>query len=132
MRKSFFAMLAVTAGLAMTGLTTAPANALPVSKSAVSTQSDVIQVGRGEGRGFGMHRGGGRGFYHGGGFRNRGWHRGGGWRHRGWRGSRIIIGPSYGYRYGHGYGRGCHWLKRKAIVTGSRYWWRRYNQCRYY
>lgn len=27
--------------------------------------------------------------------------------------------------------RGCGWLKRKAYRTGSRYWWRRYNHCRW-
>jgi len=34
----------------------------------------------------------------------------------------------YPYYYG---GDGCYWLKRRAIVTGSHYWWRRYHACRY-
>jgi len=34
-------------------------------------------------------------------------------------GARISIGHS------------CRWLRHRAIVTGSRYWWRRYYQCRY-
>lgn len=25
---------------------------------------------------------------------------------------------------------GCEWLRRRAIVTGSAYWWRRYRICR--
>ena len=25
----------------------------------------------------------------------------------------------------------CYWLKRRAINSGSRYWWRRYNECRW-
>lgn len=41
-----------------------------------------------------------------------------GWRHRG---PRVVI-----YR---GY-RGCAWLRHRALVTGSRYWWRRYRWCR--
>ena len=28
-----------------------------------------------------------------------------------------------------GYGR-CEWLRRRALATGSSYWWRRYRQCR--
>jgi hypothetical protein len=32
-----------------------------------------------------------------------------------------------GYPY-YGYG-GCYWLKRKAIITGSPYWWSRYEGC---
>ena len=30
----------------------------------------------------------------------------------------------------HYYGHSCHWLKRKAYRTGSRYWWTRYRICR--
>lgn len=26
----------------------------------------------------------------------------------------------------------CEWLRRRAVVTGSRYWWRRYYRCRGY
>jgi hypothetical protein len=25
---------------------------------------------------------------------------------------------------------GCEWLRRRALLTGSRYWWRRYYACR--
>lgn len=33
--------------------------------------------------------------------------------------------------FGHYYHRsGCGWLKRRAVHTGSRYWWRRYAACR--
>ena len=24
---------------------------------------------------------------------------------------------------------GCEWLRRRAIATGSNYWWRRYRHC---
>jgi hypothetical protein len=28
------------------------------------------------------------------------------------------------------YDDGCYWLKRRAIYTGSPYWWNRYYACR--
>lgn len=65
-----------------------------------------------------------------------------GWRHKGWRGHRwrsrgwrygLYAAPFIGYgAYNYGYyGDGCQWLKRRAIYTGSGYWWRRYEACRY-
>ena len=35
----------------------------------------------------------------------------------------IFVGPSYGYV------SDCDWLRRRAIATGSSYWWRRYRAC---
>ena len=45
------------------------------------------------------------------------------------------------HRRHHGYGgpvvihrstsNSCYWLKRRALNTGSRYWWHRYQECRY-
>jgi hypothetical protein len=32
-------------------------------------------------------------------------------------------GPSYGFR------SDCGWLRRRALETGSRYWWRQYRDC---
>lgn len=29
----------------------------------------------------------------------------------------------------HSHSSGCAWLKRRAIHTGSRYWWNRYHDC---
>lgn len=60
------------------------------------------------------------------------------YRHRGhrhsrrWRGPRfgIYAGPAIYGSYRRGY-RGCGWLRQRAIYSGSRYWWRRYNACRY-
>ncbi len=45
------------------------------------------------------------------------------------RGFGVIIGSGFydGDYYG-GYG-GCAWLHERAIETGSRYWWRRYEDC---
>jgi hypothetical protein len=75
-----------------------------------------------------------------------GWHRGGGPRftfqsghrfggayfaprifHRRHVHRRIFIGaPVY---YGYYYDDGCYWLRRRAIYTGSAYWWSRYRAC---
>ena len=38
----------------------------------------------------------------------------------------IFVGD-----YGYGYGDDCYWLRRRALYTGSPYWWRRYYACRY-
>jgi hypothetical protein len=62
-----------------------------------------------------------------------------------WRGhhGRFHAGPRF-HRFGHFrrgrvfyggpvlvYGSGCAWLRHRALVTGSPYWWRRYRACRY-
>jgi hypothetical protein len=36
------------------------------------------------------------------------------------------------YYYDYGYYDDCAWLRRRAIATGSPYWWRRYEACIYY
>jgi len=42
----------------------------------------------------------------------------------------IFLGAPY-YYYGDNYyyGDGCYWLRRRALNTGSRYWWNRYYRC---
>jgi hypothetical protein len=47
-------------------------------------------------------------------------------RHFAW-GSGIGFWFYDGYYYGD-----CAWLRQRAIVTGSSYWWHRYNQCSYW
>ncbi|HJU29938.1 MAG TPA: hypothetical protein VJ740_00720 [Hyphomicrobiaceae bacterium] len=44
----------------------------------------------------------------------------------------LLAYGAYSYGYGgyYGYG-GCRWLKLRALETGSPYWWRRYEACRY-
>jgi hypothetical protein len=37
----------------------------------------------------------------------------------------VIGAPVYAYSYG-----GCGWLRHRALVTGSPYWWHRYRLCR--
>lgn len=49
-------------------------------------------------------------------------------RHRG--GVGIYVGPGYDYYYGD-YDDSCEWLRRRAIRTGSNYWWRRFRECVY-
>lgn len=43
-----------------------------------------------------------------------------------WRGPRYYEGRTYRYRRSP-----CGWLRRRAVETGSRYWWRRYRACIY-
>ena len=38
----------------------------------------------------------------------------------------FAFAPAY---YDYGYADGCYWLKRRAIYTGSGYWWNRYYGC---
>jgi hypothetical protein len=33
--------------------------------------------------------------------------------------------------YPYTYGDDCYWLKRRALYSGSAYWWRRYYACRH-
>jgi len=40
---------------------------------------------------------------------------------------RVFVG-AYPYYY---YDDGCYSLRRRALYTGSAYWWERYNACRY-
>ncbi len=90
----------------------------------------------------------GRGYRRGRVARGRGYRRGRGARVRGYRRGRVAGYRGYGkrryrklrrYYYGYApyvvgayYGGRCTWLRRRAYVTGSAYWWSRYNRCRYY
>ncbi len=42
----------------------------------------------------------------------------------------FFVGVPY-YYDDYYYGYDCYWLKRRAIRTGSSYWWHRYYECRY-
>lgn len=101
------------------------AQALPAAKAAGAAQTaaaaetNIVQIRRG-----GRHFHGGRHHFRGGLQRHR--------FHRHWGGPRLRFrhwGPGIGI-YGGFYNR-CGWLRQRAIVTGSGYWWRRYNACRY-
>ena len=54
--------------------------------------------------------------------RSRDWNGGDRERRRSGRGG-IWFGPGYGFR------PDCGWLRRRALDTGSPYWWRRYRAC---
>ena len=46
-------------------------------------------------------------------------------------GRRYAWGPGVSFYFADGYYYGeCGWVKRRAIETGSRMWWRRYERCR--
>lgn len=85
------------------------------------------------GGGIGNLNRGGRGLANRG---NRGWQPGK-WAGNKWRGNRRNRYFGYGFYpgaavYGYSsYGNSCSWLRRKAVRTGSSYWWRRYEDCRY-
>jgi hypothetical protein len=46
-------------------------------------------------------------------------------------GRHLFWGSGFWYYDGYYYGN-CEWLRRRALITGSRYWWRRYRLCRYW
>jgi len=103
-------LMAATLGLAALTCSTPEASAAVVPSLGKATSNLVTPVGWGHHHGFhGVRRFGG--FHH--------------HRHFGHRGF-FIGAPIYAY----GYGDGCGWLRHRAIVTGSSYWWRRYRWCR--
>ena len=49
-------------------------------------------------------------------------------RHRVFRnGVWVWVGTGYGYGYDD-----CWWLRRRAVISGSPYWWSRYRRCLYW
>ena len=127
LRSALFAV--ATAGLMLGQAAPASAHAAAAGVNlapGLATKGTVIDVRRG-----GRRFGGGKWR----GFRGGGVHRGiRSFRHRGHRGHRrwrrgIYFGAPYVIYRSYGYGN-CRWLRRKAIRTGSRYWWGRYYRCR--
>lgn len=106
--------VALAAGLAgILSLATLPASAASIpAQSPIGHDAGVVQVRGGHGGHGGHFRGGhfrgGRGI-----------------------GFGFALGAPlyYGYSSGGYYGN-CGWLHRRAVDTGSRYWWRRYRECR--
>jgi hypothetical protein len=90
------------------------------------------------GRGHGGWSGGGRSLSVGRSFSAPRFYGGSSYRSYAWAGPRIhhrrhfrrgiIVGAplAYGAYY---YGSGCEWLRRRALYTGSGYWWNRYYAC---
>ena len=81
-----------------------PASAAPTVNK-IEAPSGVTEVGRRH------HR------WHGHRHHRRGWHRRSGFH--------FYVAPRRHY------GGGCAWLRHRAVVTGSSYWWRRYRDCRW-
>lgn len=118
---------ALAAGLIFSPLTVTTAGALPLpaAKGVAADSGNLVEVRKGGGHRMG--RMGGRHHFRGGrsfgrSFGHRRGHRHHGDRHHRRGGFGIYIGPSYGYS-------SCGYLRRKAIRTGSSYWWRRYRNC---
>lgn len=136
-------------------VTTGASSALPLAKPDVQP-SGVTLVGKGGhghghgggfrsggfgksfGNSFGSYRSRGsgmglKGYRPNSGFRNYAY-KNHGHHHRGRRFYAYGGFPYYAYygSYGYGYGDECGWLRRRALATGSGYWWSRYEECRYY
>ena len=115
MRKIYSAMLAAVTSVALSGAVATQASALPGAMPGAAPHSNVVQAYHP-----GPRMGPGPRLEH----RDHREHRE--FRHR--FGPRFYVAPVYSYR---AYGDGCFWLKRKALNTGSRYWWHRYEECRW-
>jgi hypothetical protein len=135
---------ALAAGLLMTGLAAGSATAAPLAKTEIAMPGVTLVRGRGPG-GFGnMGRGPGIGHsfhFNGGPHIGHMGHGGPHFSHHGHFGRGIRFYPGfYGYApyYNsyyydddyYAYSDDCGWLKRRALRTNSRYWWRRYHACR--
>ena len=103
-------MLAVSALAAALAIPIAPVQAVTLPQID-RPQSETIAVGRRHFR----HR------FHGSRFHRH--------RHSGFRRHYGFIGGPVFHRYH--YTGGCGWLRRRALATGSSYWWHRYRACRY-
>ena len=117
MSKSLIASLALAAGLLTMGTMAGSASAAPaighVHRAAPAAQL-VNERGHNERGHFERHK-------------NRGHiehreHRNDFYRYNHFRrGPVFLVQPSHD---------GCYWLKRRALNSGSRYWWHRYQECR--
>ena len=156
MNKTLIVACAVAGGLFAALAAPPPAQALPSANLSIEKNTDAVTpVARRGGRGIGRRgRIGRRSFGGRRGARVRGFRRGRGYRRgRGIRRGRVAGYRRYGkrrfrgrrnrrlrrYYYGYApyvvgayYGGPCTWLRRRAYLTGSPYWWSRYYSCRNY
>lgn len=151
MLRKLLSAAALAVAVTMTPAAVQPAGAVPAVKPDVGKASLKIDVRsrRGFRRGvigplgtFHARRGGLRRFrgggvrrFRGGGIRPfrgvRRFHRGRGFGRRFHKRRRFRPHVYYGAPvYYYSYKRRCRWLKRRAIFTGSYYWWSRYRACR--
>lgn len=130
MQRITLGVLALAAGLFAQGFVPASANPMPLAKGGIAAKQDGVTQIRRDGHrmgggNFSRHSFSGNRFIGGNHIGRR--HFGGHRFHR----RHFYFGPSYYYRPSYyRYDNGCYWLKRKALYTGSRYWWRRYWNCR--
>ena len=138
-------ILAGAVTLAASGVADAAMLVPPKTTEAGDTGIDQV---RSRGGGGGYRGGGGGGYRGGGGFRGSAFIGGGGGYYRGGGGGYrntyvvtpryyrpaprrfVYLGPPvafYGGSYYYGGGGHCSWLYRRAVETGSPYWWSRYN-----
>lgn len=146
MIKRLFVAGTVTAGLLLTLAGGQSAFAVPLAKPEIQKADGATLVrGRGHGRGhigrghrrhmgrsFGRHRFGRPHFRR---FHRRFRPHIGRRHHRRFRFYPRYYGYAPFYYYDYYYrGNACAWLRRRALRTGRRYWWRRYHRCvrRYY
>lgn len=115
---------ALAVGLIFSPLAMSSAGALPLpSKGITADSGNLVQIRKGGGHRMGRIGGGRQLFRSGRNIgRSVGHRRGFGRHHRRGGGFGIYVGPSYGYS-------DCGYLRRKAIRTGSAYWWSRYRAC---
>jgi hypothetical protein len=153
MNKTLIVACAVAGGLFAALAVPPPAQALPSVNLGIEKNADAVTpVARRGGRGMGRRGGIGRRSFGGRrGARVRGYRRGRVARGRGIRRGRVAGYRRYGkrryrgrryrklrrYYYGYApyvagayYGGPCTWLRRRAYLTGSPYWWSRYYSCR--
>ena len=91
------------------------------SKGDFGRSGGNFKSGRGSGHAYAYKNwNGGKNWDHG-----KNWH--GGSKHHHGKNIRRFYGPGI-FVYGGGY-YGCDWLWRQAQLTGSAYWWRRYQEC---
>jgi len=146
MRTSIAAVTALAGSLLLAPLMLGPTQAggAPDLKNALSaTRDSAVTLVRGGGGGGGGHGGfamggghmrGGHEFVGGGGprFAAHDFHHGFNHDHfHHFHNRRFFVSNVFffgGYPY-YGYYGDCYWLKRKAIITGSPYWWTRYEAC---
>ncbi len=122
-------MATVAASAVAIGIGFGPAAAFsPIGKT-VDPESVLLTVQQGE---RGTHAGKGKDSHSGRDSMRRG--------DRGRRGTEFRSGGRDGYGWGgvdfdffagpnYGYVSDCDWLRRRAVATGSSYWWRRYRAC---
>ena len=130
---------ALGAGLLMTVVAAGSAMAVPLAKMEVPMPGVTLVRGHGHG---GMGHGGMGGHVHMGGMgRSFHFHGGPHFGHRGHFGRGVRFYGGYGYYAPYynsyyydndyyAYSDDCGWLRRRALHTNSRYWWRRYRACR--